>query len=505
LCTLAASLGLVSAHGVLQLVDRMVAASGGDQLPFWWDFGLSPSTVFYGLGLAVAAAVIIGVLPTLRATGRRLRVGLQSVGTGTSAPKVGKVWTALIVGQVAVAVAVLPVGLNLALQLAYSGLPGPESAAREILRASLYFDSETLPTAEWSLTDDDQRAQMQVLHAELLRRLGAEPTLSHVVAMSPAPWNDPDYRLEVEGGTVEVAGSPLMTGSSGAAAGWSRVQTEYFDAFDIPLATGRFFSPADQRDDNVVIVSQTFVDRLLGGGGAVGRRVRRARSRDDLAMGRTEGPWFTIVGVVPDHPKAIGPVHPEPKVYQPLWSPETREAGESLDLLVRVRGEDPVRFGGRLRQVAAAVDPRFRFDGLMTFAESTRRMQGQVVVFVTGIGVMSISVLLLSLAGLYALMSFTVVRQRREIGIRYALGGRSDRILGGILSRCIAQLALGILAGLALTALLDRVLGGLLLSGDEAFIMPPVVVLMALVGALAAWGPARRALSIQPTEALRAE
>jgi predicted lysophospholipase L1 biosynthesis ABC-type transport system permease subunit len=271
------------------------------------------------------------------------------------------------------------------------------------------------------------------------------------------------------------------------------------------VTAGRFFSAADQRDDNVVIVSQTFVDRLLGGGSALGRRIRRAPSRDDIAMGRTAGPWYTIVGVVPNFPKAIGPVHPEPKVFQPLWSLEAVEPGGPLDLFVRVRGEDPAPFAGRLRQIAASVDPRLRFIGLTTFAESRRRAQAQVLMFVAGIGVTSIAVLLLSLAGLYALMSFTVVRQRREIGIRYALGGRADRILGVVLSRCIAQLALGVLAGLALTALLDRVLGGLLLSGDAVFVIPPVVALMAVVGGLAAWGPARRALSIQPTEALRAE
>jgi hypothetical protein len=233
--------------------------------------------------------------------------------------------------------------------------------------------------------------------------------------------------------------------------------------------------------------------------------VRRAPSPDDLGAGRTEFQWYTIVGVVPDFPKAIGPVHPEPKIYQPLWSSEGGEAGAELDLAVRVRGDDPARFGGRLRQIAAAVDPTLRFDQLTTFAEATRRAQAQMVMFVGGIGAISISVLLLSLAGLYALMSFTVVRQRREIGIRSALGGPAERILGRLLSVSIAQLALGIVAGLTMTSLVDRALGGLLLSGDEMYILPAIVLLMVVVGGLAAWGPARRALSIQPTEALKGE
>jgi predicted permease len=504
LSTLAATLGLLSAHGVLQYLDRMAASTGGEQVPFWWDFGLSLGNVLYAMGLAVAAAVIIGVLPALRATGRHLRSGLQTISSGASAPKVGRVWTALIVGQVAVAVAVLPVALNFAAQMSYRGLPGPEAASREILRASLYLDREGSPSGEGFLSIDDYQ-RLRALQAEVLRRLESEPGISHVVAMSPAPWRDPDLRVEVEGGTLEVAGSPMMTGSSGAAAGWSRVETEFFDAFEIPVVAGRAFSSADRPDDNVVIVSRTFVDRLLGGGSAVGRRVRPIIWGEVREPGEAEAPWYTIVGVVPEFPKAVGPVHPEPKVYEPLWSADAARAGEPLNLAVRVRGEDPARFGGRLRQVAAAVDPMLRLDELSTFAEAQRESQGQMVMFVTGIGVISVAVLLLSLAGLYALMSFTVVRQRREIGIRFALGGRSDRILGGVLFRSIVQFGLGVVVGLTLTTLVDRATGGLLLSGDEVFILPAIVLLMTVVGALAAWGPARRALSIQPTEALRAE
>ncbi|MBY0497964.1 MAG: hypothetical protein K2Y23_27475 [Cyanobacteria bacterium] len=121
------------------------------------------------------------------------------------------------------------------------------------------------------------------------------------------------------------------------------------------------------------------------------------------------------------------------------------------------------------------------------------------------VGLVMLSVITLSAAGIYALMSFTVARRRREIGIRAALGADRHRLLAGIFSRVFAQLACG--AGIGMIGALGI---GALLEGDAikdrlVLILPLVAVVMAVVGLLAAVGPARQGLSIQPTEALREE
>jgi len=117
----------------------------------------------------------------------------------------------------------------------------------------------------------------------------------------------------------------------------------------------------------------------------------------------------------------------------------------------------------------------------------------------------TVSVLLLSAAGLYAMMSFTVTRQRREIGIRSALGADPRRILSGIFARATAQLGAGLLTGVVLAAALDRAVGGGLLAGKGMVLLPIVAALMMAIGLLASLGPARRGLAVQPTEALREE
>ncbi len=116
---------------------------------------------------------------------------------------------------------------------------------------------------------------------------------------------------------------------------------------------------------------------------------------------------------------------------------------------------------------------------------------------------MMLSVLLLSAAGIYAMMAFSVTQRRREIGIRLALGAGTRRILWTMFSRATAQLLTGAGLGTVVAVLLDRAADGALMSGQAAMATTAVVLLMTTVGLLAALSPARQALTIAPTEALR--
>lgn len=208
------------------------------------------------------------------------------------------------------------------------------------------------------------------------------------------------------------------------------------------------------------------------------------------------------MGVVPDFPPAaddrrdaIG------RVYHPVGPGDLRSAM----LAVRVRGTHPGRFGSKLREITAAVDPDLQLRNVSYFMEAAQREQGLMrLIGVTLIGI-TLSVVVLSGAGIYALMSFTVARRRKEIGIRSALGADPRRILSGIFSRALAQLGAGALLGLLGAVGLEQLLEGETLQGHGAVILPLVAALMTIVGLIAAYAPARRGLSIEPTEALREE
>jgi ABC-type antimicrobial peptide transport system permease subunit len=174
-------------------------------------------------------------------------------------------------------------------------------------------------------------------------------------------------------------------------------------------------------------------------------------------------------------------------------------------LLVRLRGQTPAAFAPALNRVTTSVDPTLQLlsvralDGIYADGRRMSALAALVIALVTG------CVLLLSAAGIHALMSFTVNQRRREIGIRAALGADPRRLLTSVLARATRQLALGVAVGLALAVAVDRASGGELMRGDWPVAVPGMAALMLVVGVLAAAGPARRGLRVQPTEALRAE
>ncbi|HEU0077768.1 MAG TPA: FtsX-like permease family protein, partial [Longimicrobiaceae bacterium] len=176
-----------------------------------------------------------------------------------------------------------------------------------------------------------------------------------------------------------------------------------------------------------------------------------------------------------------------------------------VSVIVRLRGVPAASFAGRLRELSVEVDPMLRLRDLGTLDDTLHTEETLDRAILLAAILVIVSVLLLSTAGIYALMSFTVVRRRREIGIRSALGAGARGLVGTVLSRAMGQIAIGIAVGSALAALLDRAMEGGLTGGRGALLLLAVAALMAGVGIVAAIGPARRALRIMPTEALRAE
>jgi putative ABC transport system permease protein len=230
----------------------------------------------------------------------------------------------------------------------------------------------------------------------------------------------------------------------------------------------------------------------VGDGNPLGRRVRYVSTGAGPAE---SAPWYEIVGVVDDlfattfngtmyHPVAPGQMHP-------------------ASLVLRV-GPDVGGVAGRLREMTAALNLSLRVDRIRSMDEIFREQQEGNYLGASALAAVTLSVLLLSAAGMYALMSFTVNQRRREIGIRSALGAQPRRLLAGIFKRALRQLGVGAAVGVLLALLLDRYMpveqmGGLNVPG----IIPAAAAFMMIVGLLAANGPARRGLRVQPTEALR--
>ncbi|HEV2734673.1 MAG TPA: ABC transporter permease, partial [Longimicrobiaceae bacterium] len=481
----AAGIGLRWGMGVFESVTM--------PLPFWFHAGLSPATVLYAAALTLLGAGIAGVLPALKVT-RGLQARLREAGVGSPGTGFGRLWTGVIVTQVAFTVAFLPIALSAEADIAAARSVRADFAAEEFLSARLELDRETAPGAPADTSRAAHLARLRTVHAALERRLAAEPGVAGVTFADLLPRMDhPQRRIEVDGGGAAPADS-----ARGLRVGSASVDADYFEVLGAPTVAGRPFHAGDlEPGRGVVIVNRSFVDRVLGGRNPVGRRVRYAGSGDgDEGADAEPGPWHEIVGVVPDLGMTMGDAGEGAGIYHPV----APGAAPPVHVAVRVRGE-PESLAPRLREVAVSVNPDLRLYDVLPLDQVQRDLMAtygfwlRVALLASGV------VLLLSTAGIYSVMSFTVSRRTREIGIRVALGADRRRIVAAIFSRSLAQVGLGIVVG---TVLVVALAGGIR-SARMVVLLSSGLGLMVAAGTLACIVPTRRALRIEPTEALRAE
>lgn len=476
LTVIAAALGLFIAWFALGTGISMLSSA---DLPFWIDDSLSLRTVLYAALLALFAAAIVGILPALRATRVNLQDSLRSHGLAHSGLQFGGFWTAIIIVQVAITVAFLPLAAGGVFESNRFRQRAEGIGADRYLTASVDVDRENhaLDSTAW-------QARGRLSLDDLEQRLRAEPGVEQVTFADRLPVMDQfKYGIELD----SVAGA--MTGGLRTST-LVQVSRGFFPAFGTEVIVGRDFSPVDYEGGHVLVVNESFVRHVLGGTNALGRRVRIGSGEDGDVGGDA---WYEIVGVVRD----FGWQLPRPHEQSAMYRPRAPAPGTRLSVAIRVR--DPEAFASRLRALAAEVDPAIRLTDVqpLTSVGGGEARTNWVLTYVAWL--VSLVVLVLSATGIHALMSFTVSRRTREIGIRVALGARPRSIVARIFARALLQVTAGIVAGSALVALvgLESVRQGLLLLA--------AIGVMLLVGLIASAVPLRRALSIQPTQALKSE
>jgi putative ABC transport system permease protein len=501
MAAIAGAAGLGLAAIVLRQIKGAILLSG-NVLPFWMSVGISSNGVLYTVALTMLAAAVIGVVPALKATGRDVQARLQTLSAGSgSRMQMGRTWSALIVAQVALTVTILPAAVFAGWSAVRFQNIDSGYATREFLTAQLVLDRS--PAAG----DDDREFadRFARAHRELSRRMQERPEISDVTFALAAPGEERAAVLEVEGQAPppDPANYNIAEGSKrGHLVRFNRIATNWFDAFGVPLLMGRALMESDRNGDSVV-VNRALVDALFGGGNALGARIRYVgRSREASQRDITLNRWYEIVGVVPDFPPVrVLETERPPRIYHAAGLGDMRPAR----LALRVRSSDPMAFAATLRETGAAVDPSLQLEQVETPAMVIEREQGMLRLIGITVTVATISVIALAVAGVYALMSFTVARRRREIGIRVALGASRRRLLLGMFSRALWQLGLGVVVGMCGAAGLDQILEGEMLQNRGALIVPITAVILIVAGLLAVAGPALRGLRVQPTEALREE
>jgi putative ABC transport system permease protein len=487
------ALVLSGTAGIIALVVLRIALSvarayhatstdPSDRLPFWIDgLHFSAGVFVYVAALAIVAAVIIGALPALKATGRSVQNTLQHFSARAAGVRLGRTWTVLIILQVMIAVAAMPVAMHIAQKSTRAGIRKVSPSAAALIQGRLTTSREGAKPAD--------------ALPKLIERLKQE---REVVAVSfaqsfPGRENGGDFDL-AEAELVPHKTVVLRTASD-------RISSELFSVLDVPLLAGRRFTVADERTGaNTVVVDQVFADRM-GGGNVVGRRIRYSNSSGDQTKWSE---WYEIVGVVPAFASSLtvqNDFSPTlPRVFQAA-APETLK---NVTLIVRINGSGAA-FVPKLIDITASVDPTLRLERLEPVGQTWEHDQRAIAMVALVVIALVFSVLLLSAAGIYAMMSFILASRRHEIGIRTALGADARHLLLGIFGRAGAQLGVGVLVGMAVAVGFDWAVPGGLMGERAIVFLPGVAIVMFTVGLFAAIGPARRSLAIEPAEALRDE
>ncbi|MDF1502411.1 ABC transporter permease [Roseisolibacter sp. H3M3-2] len=504
----AAAVGLAAARAALRQVGLPFLEATYRNVPFWIDPRLSPATVLYACALTVLAAAITGVMPGLKITrdlGSRLRGGTAGGGTA----RFGGVWTAVIVAQVAVTVAFPAITLLEVRELRRIQTYDVGFAADRYLTVQLRREAVPEAGADGDTLIAADRARFGTLAEALRQRVAAEPGVVGVTFADRLPRTKRgDHRVFLDDSTSIAAAGVRLGRDAYRYTKIARVDPSYFDVLGAPILAGRGFQPADLAPGaRVAIVDQGFVDQVLLGRDPIGRQLRINLGTTPIAGAQVDSlPFYQIVGLVKD----LGmdeAEEPDPGIG--LYLPAAAGSAFTPHMLVHTRG-DPMAFASRVRAIAGALDPTLELSEFQRMDRVADDLVWTWEMFMRATLVMTGVALLLSLSGIYAVLSFTVARRTREIGVRVALGANRRTVIAAVFRRPLTQVGIGIAVGAALIYLGADVLSRTEFRNAPIALSPGQVALLVVYAAfmlgvclLACVVPTRRALGIQPTEALR--
>ena len=509
--SVAAVAGLVFADFVLTTWGVTFLETNLGRLPFWYDIGISPTTVLFAIGLTLLGSTVAGVLPALKVT-RGMGSRLKQATAGAGGLQFGGVWTAVIVLQVAVTVAFPGLVYVEQWQLRRAENFPAGFAAEEYLAARIQMDMPAVADAQADAAREAQRAKLALTIGELRRRIEASPGVTGITFIDRLPrmtHADPEIELQDDWALNPQAKRTAATGRLPVReVNVAGIDPSYFDVLEAPILAGRAFQPADLSPGvQVAIVDQGFVDVVMEGRNPIGQRVRFAESGPN----NEPGPWIEVIGVV----RELGMTAPSEKSRAAgFYLPASPERLNRLYMMIHVPG-DPLAFAPQLREIATAIDPGLRLTEVQRVDQVTEDLIWIVRLWLKITLMMTAVALLLSLAGIYAVLSFIVARRTREIGIRVALGASRTRVVFAIFRRPLIQVSLGILAGITLIGAAtsmayrtefpgaDSLSAGL--TPTQAAMLLGHATLMLGVCMLACLVPTRRALNVEPTTALRVD
>jgi predicted permease len=486
------ALVLASAGGLLALAVAKISLwllvrNAPVGIPRVEQIRLDATVLWFTLAVTILAALVFGLLPSLRATRSQLFEQLKSAGPTVSATKEGaRVRSALVIAEIALCAALLPACLLLVASL------------RHVVRANQWMDEEHVIAADLLVNitfdkpapDNELRAmnQRNVIFQSIEEKVRDLPGVENAGFTSTVPLEGTGWGDAITFSEIPLPEAEQPTGE------FRFVSPGYFPAVGLPVVEGRTLTDAD-RGQPVAVISQSVARQVLRGRDPIGMHVECDH------FGGPKETGCRVVGVVADARTASDKAPPL-IAYFPMWIySETTES-----LLVRTK-MDPNSAAGAIRDAIWSVDPNLAIpqektlSTILASAEAPRRYETSLV------AMFALCAVLLAMLGLYAVISYSVSQRSREMGVRIALGAQRSDVLRLVLGQgakmALIGVAVGIAGALALTRLLASQLFGI--SATDPLTFCGVAVLLILVALAACYIPARRAMRVDPIVALRYE
>jgi len=444
----------------LDLVTRRL----GDAIPRASELGLTPGLSAAGLSLALVVASFIKLVAWIRTRpGSDLRSRLTTRSDGGL----------LVSVQVAVSIAVL------------SGTAVLASSIADLGRVDLGFSTDNVSTMRIAIPDAPARsyAERLVIYRDALQAVLSDPAVAAAGLGSDAP-----IAMGLRA-NVQIVGEAVERDAPDS--GWQPIDAGYFGALGMALLQGRSISATDgPQSEDVAVVNETFVRLVLAGRQALGARVTMGLDGHDRPL--------TIVGVVADT-RTRGPAEaPGAVLYRPI-DQTTRFSATSIFLVARgssSAGASPPAIG----RIVRAANPELPIYAEASGAELVRPFRATQAMLLVIMAAFGTTALGIGLVGVYAVGMHTVRRQRREIGVRLALGATARRVTREVLTRGMKAAMIGVPPGLLLAAAGSRTIDGLLFGARASGFGAPALVAAAVLAATATAlvAPARLAATTDP-------
>ena len=436
----------------------------------------------FTLVVAVLTGVVAGVAPALHVSNPDPNEALKEGVRGASAsPGRQRLRSLLVVTEIALAL-VLLVGAGLMVKgfgVLLNMYPG--------------FDRSNVLTFRIALPESKARDEARVrdFYGQVIERLQALPGVDSASLASSLPagwsWNWTAYTAE---------GQPPAAPGEMRVAVWQSISPDFFHALRIPLLRGRLITTQDGPNTPLsLVISQSMANHVWPNQDPVGKRIK-------FGLAESNEPWKTVVGVVGDIQQSPFDRTPQPTAYFPF----AQLPIASSCVVVRTSG-DPLGLAAAARAQVRSVDPDEPPYDMRTLAQLISDDVSGVEASARMMFIFGIVALVLSASGIYALMSYSVTQRTHEIGVRMALGAERVDVLrlvvGFAIKLTAVGLAIGVPLALALTRALSSLLFGVVRIDTPLFAL--FTLLLALVAAVAAYIPARRATRVDPMVALRYE